>query len=171
MNSQASTLRGLVVVCLLLLTGCGYSTTELYPNEYQTIAVPNFANRSDSRGVEFLLREALIKEIEQRTPYKVVSSTGPADTQLTGAVTRVERRLVSRNRTTGLPQEIETTLTVNFEWRDLTTGRTLRGYTGLASAGQFVPDRAVGEFGADANRLAAQRLAQDIVSRMRSDGW
>lgn len=161
----------LLLLAALVFTGCGYSSTELYPTAYRTVAVPNFVNRSDTRAVEFNLREALIKEIEQRTPYKVVSGTGAADTQLTGTVTRVQRSLVSRGATAGLPQEIEVSVTVDFEWRDLQTGETVRGYNGLSSAGQFVPDRRVGEFGEDGTRLAVQRLAQDIVSRMREDGW
>ncbi len=162
-----------LTLCLaaLLLAGCGYTTAELYPAQYQTVSVPNFGNRSNDRSVEFELREALIKEIEHRTPYKVVSGAGLADTQLTGTVTGVRRQLVSRDATAGLPQEIEVTVTVDFEWRDLRTGKTVRGYRGMQSAGQFVPSRTVGEFDDDGRRLAVQRLAQDIVSRMRDEGW
>ncbi|MEM6504762.1 MAG: LPS assembly lipoprotein LptE [Planctomycetota bacterium] len=154
-----------------LLTGCGYTTTELYPTQYTTVTVPNFENRSNDRNVEFTLREALIKEIEQRTPYKTVSGTGLSDTQLTGTIVRVNRRLISRDATAGLPQEIEVTVVVDFEWRDLRTGEVVRGFRGLSSAGQFVPNRAVGEFDDDGVRLAVSRLASDIVARMREDGW
>ena len=155
----------------LLLTGCGYSTTELYPTQYTTVTVPNFENRSNDRNVEFTLREALIKELEQRTPYKAISGTGLADTQLTGTVVRVDRQLISRDADVGLPQEIEVTVTVDFQWRDLRTGQVIRAYRGLASSGQFVPNRTVGEFDNDGVRLAVSRLASDIVSRMREDGW
>jgi hypothetical protein len=161
----------LVLLVVFALTGCGYTTSELYPTQYNSVSVPNFANRSGERNVEFALHEALVKEIEHRTPYKVVSGSGLADTQLTGTVTSVDRRLVSRDATAGLPQEIEITVTVNYEWRDLRTGKTLRGVRGFSSAGQFVPNRTVGEFDEDGRRLAIQRLAQDIVSQMRDDGW
>jgi hypothetical protein len=156
---------------ILLLTGCGYSTTELYPTQYTTVTVPNFENRSNDRTVEFTLREALIKELEQRTPYKAISGTGLADTQLTGTVVRVDRQLISRDANVGLPQEIEVTVTVDFQWRDLRTGEVIRSYRGLGAAGQFVPNRTVGEFDNDGVRLAVSRLASDIVSRMREDGW
>lgn len=156
---------------VLLLSGCGYSTTELYPTQYTTVTVPNFENRSNDRVVEFTLREALIKDLEQRTPYKVVSGTGLADTQLTGTVTRVDRQLISRDPSAGLPQEIEVTVTVDFQWRDLRTGQVIRGFRGLSSSGQFVPNRTIGEFDNDGVRLAVSRLAADIVSRMREDGW
>lgn len=160
-----------LLLLALLLTGCGYTTTELYPTQYHSVAVPNFANQSGERDVEFELHEALVKEIEHRTPYKVVSGSGLADTQLTGTVIDVQRTLVSRDALVGLPQEIEITVTVNFEWRDLRTGKTLRGYRGFSSAGQFVPSRTIGEFDEDGRRLAIQRMAQDIVSQMRDDGW
>lgn len=156
---------------IALLTGCGYSTTELYPTQYTTVTVPNFENRSNDRTVEFTLREALVKELEQRTPYKTVSGTGLSDTQLTGTVVSVNRQLISRDAIAGLPQEIEVTVTVDFQWRDLRTGQVIRGYRGLSSAGQFVPNRTVGEFDDDGVRLAISRLASDIVSRMREDGW
>lgn len=161
----------LLLVAALLLTGCGYTTTELYPTQYRTISVPYFENTSNTRSVEFNLREALIKEIEQRTPYKVVSGTGPASTRLTGSVTNVKRQLLSRDATAGLTQEVETTVTINFEWRDLKTGNTIRSYNGLSAVGQFVPNRTIGEFSEDGLRMATQRLANEIVSRMREDGW
>lgn len=161
----------MALLAVLLLTGCGYSTTELYPTQYTTVTVPNFENRSNERNVEFNLREALIKELEQRTPYKAISGTGLADTQLTGTVVRVDRTLLSRDPVAGLPQEIEVTVVVDFQWKDLRTGEVIRSYRGLSAAGQFVPNRTVGEFSEDGVRLAVSRLATAIVSRMRADGW
>ena len=113
----------------------------------------------------------MIKELEHRTPYKAISGTGLSDTQLTGTVVRVDRQLLSRDAIAGLPQEIEVTVTIDFQWRDLRTGEVIRGYRGLSAAGQFIPNRAVGEFSEDGIRMAVQRLASDIVSRMRDEGW
>lgn len=161
-----------VLACVaLLLGGCGYTSRELYPTRYTSVSLPYFANRAGERNVEFELHEALVKEIEHRTPYKVYSGSGLADTQLVGTVTRVQRQLVSRDRTAGLPQEVEVTVTVDFEWRDLRTGKPIRGYRGFSAAGQFVPTRLIGEHDEEGRRLAVQRLAQDIVSRMRDEGW
>jgi len=170
---MSKAIRQCLLACLgtLVLTGCGYSSTELYPAQYNSVSVPNFDNTSNTRGVEFDLREALVKEIEQRTPYKVVSSTGRGDTRLSGTVTSVQRELVSRDPSAGLPQEIEITIRVNFAWDDQRTGQTIRGYDGLSAEGQFIPNRTVGEFGEDGTRLAVQRLAQDIVTRMQEDRW
>ncbi|MEM9415778.1 MAG: LptE family protein [Planctomycetota bacterium] len=161
----------MIAASLTLLSGCGYTARELYPTQYQTVAVPNFENRTFYQGVEFELREAIIKEIEQRTPYKVVRTQGAADTVLEGVVVTIESDSVSRTDNGGVPQEIELTVTVDFAWRDLRTGQTLRGYQGFASAGQYVPLRGVGEFYQTAQHRAVQRLAEDIVSTMRDDDW
>ena len=87
------------------------------------------------------------------------------------AVTGGPCKIISRDANVGLPQEIEVTVTVDFQWRDLRTGEVIRSYRGLGAAGQFVPNRAVGEVDDDGVRLAVNRLASDIVSRMRADGW
>lgn len=164
-------LIALVALSVLFLTGCGYSTKELYPTAYTTVAVPNFENLTFTREVEFELREALIKEIEQRTPYKVVRAPGAADTLLEGTVTEVRRSLVSRQEGTGVPQEVEFTVVIDFVWRDLRTGEDLRGYQGFSATGQYVPVSGAGEFEAAARHRAVQRLATDIVSTMRDQGW
>lgn len=170
-HPRQSLLHLLLAAALLSLVGCGYSAQELYPAAYRTVAVPNFDNRTFSQGVEFELREALVKEIEQRTPYKVVRTPGAADTVIEGVVLNVESDLVSRTADGGVPQEIEVTVTIDFTWRDLRTGETLRGFQGFAAAGQYVPERTVGEFAQTAQHRAIQRLAEDIVSAMRDDAW
>ena len=161
----------LFVLALLVLSGCGYTAQELYPSQYRTVAVPNFENQTFQQGIEFELREALVKEIEQRTPYKVVRTPGAADTMIEGAVLEVQSDLVSRTDVAGVPEEIEITVTIDFTWRDLRTGETLRGYQGFSSAGQYIPLRGVGEFAQTAQHRAVQRIAEDIVSSMRDDVW
>lgn len=161
----------LVLMSLVWMTGCGYTTRELYPAQYTTVAVPNFENRTFDREIEFEIREALIKEIEQRTPYKVVRTPGAADTLLEGTLVDVQRSSISRQQGTGLPQEVEVTLVVNFVWRDLRSGEDLKGFQGFAASGQYVPVGGVGEFDATAKNRAVQRLATDMVSTMREDGW
>ena len=63
-----------MVLVLTTASGCGYSQQEIYPDHVQTVAIPLFENRTFYQGVEFDLTEALVKEIELRTPYKVISN-------------------------------------------------------------------------------------------------
>ncbi|MBI1337502.1 MAG: hypothetical protein GC164_11125 [Phycisphaera sp.] len=156
------------LVTLLLATGCGYQHKELFPDQYATVSVPIFGNRTFYRGVEFDLSEALIKEIELRTPYKAVPGSR-AQTVLEGNITGISQRQLSRTRTGGLPEEIEVTITVDFVWKDLGTGTVIRERRGFESVGRYVPSLPVSEPFPVAQHQAVQRLATDIVSTMRAD--
>lgn len=153
---------------LLGLTGCGYSTTELFPEQYSSVAVPIFDNRTFYRGVEYDLTEAVIKEIQQRTPYRIVASTS-ADTLLTATVVGLDKTQLSRTPAGGLPQEVEVTLTVDFEWKDQQTGDTLMTRNGFSAVGRYVPAQPIGEPFEVGQHAAVQRLARDLVSAMRGE--
>ncbi|MHC5048305.1 MAG: LPS assembly lipoprotein LptE [Planctomycetota bacterium] len=64
----------------LILSGCasdpteGYAFASPYPEGMRTVAVNVFENDTYERGVEFEFADALVKEIEARTPYKVTSA-------------------------------------------------------------------------------------------------
>lgn len=161
---------GSAVLTLLLLgmTGCGYSTKELFPQQYTTIASPSFENRTFYRGMEFELAEALAKQIESRTPYKIVAP-GAAQTILEGTITNVEQTRLSRRRPGGMPQEVEVTVTADFVWKDLTSGEVLADRRGFVSVGRYVPTAGINEPFEVAQHQALQQMAADIVSALRSD--
>ncbi|MEO0514053.1 MAG: LptE family protein [Planctomycetota bacterium] len=158
----------LCVLFALCLTGCGYSTAELFPTQYQSVAVPIFDNRTFYRGVEFDLTEALIKEIEQRTPYKTMDAN-VADTLLSGTVTSVLVEQLSRTREAGLPQEVQVTITINYDWTDQRSGSQLVSRRSFSSVGRYVPTQPVGEGFEIGQHAAVERLARDIVSSLRGD--
>ena len=159
------------MVCLLsvlLLPACGYTTRSTFPEQYATVAVPIFENRTFLRGLERDVTEALIKEIENSTPYKVVPRDR-AQTVLEGTITGVDQDRMIRSRTGGVPLQQELTITVSFTWSDERTGDVLRGRRGFESVGQYLPPRPVGEFLQAGQHEAAQRMAQDIVAVMRDE--
>lgn len=159
---------GLLCLLALAATGCNYRQAELFPTEYKTVAVPIFRNQSFYRGVEFDLTEALTKELELRSPYKVVP-VDHADTLLDGTIVSVTQKQLSRRRDVGLPEEMELTVMVDFQWKDQRTGNLIRERRGFASVGRYIPTTPVGEPLATAQHAAAERLAMDIVAVMRSD--
>jgi hypothetical protein len=118
--------------------------------------------------VEFELADALIKEIEARTPYKVTSAKR-ADTILTGRISGIEREQLSKSRTTGLSEEVTYAVTIDLNWRDRRTGESLLELRSFTADSLFVPSGPtgepieLGEFG------AVERLARDIVSQMQAD--
>jgi hypothetical protein len=152
----------------LALCGCGYSGGELYDESVQTVAVPIFENRTFYRGVEFNLTEALTKEIEQRTPYKVVAGAS-ADTILTGTVLTVDKRLLSRDFESGVPQEIQVAIVASFEWKDLRSGQIRRMRSRIEGTGEYIPTKPLSEPLEVARHAAVGELAREIVSAMRDD--
>jgi Lipopolysaccharide-assembly len=173
MNALASRSGRVLVACILVslasgLIGCGYSSKELFPTEYRTVAAPIFENRTFYRGVEFELAESVTKQIESRTPYKVVAP-GVAQTILEGTITQIEQRQLSRRRPGGVPQEMEVTVTVDFVWKDLGRGGVIRDRRGFQAVGRYIPTAGVGEPFEVAQHMAMQRMARDIVSTMQSD--
>lgn len=157
------------MLCCSALSGCGYSTQELFPVEYTTVAVPIFENRTFYRGVELDLSEALGKEIERRTPYKITAPS-VANTMLEGRITSLTQRGLSRTSTGGLPQEQEYTLTVDFTWKDLRNGEVIVSRRGFSAVGRYIPTQPVGEDALVGQHAAVQRMAEDLVSAMR-EGW
>jgi len=102
----------------------GYTTRPNYDTNIHTIRVPIFQNRTFIRGVEFDLTQAVIRDIEQKTPYKVVGPGCNADTELTGTVLIFTKGLLNVNQINEV-REAETTLSVEVVWRDLRTGEYL----------------------------------------------
>ena len=160
---------GLAIALIVFASGgCGYSSRELYPADVRTVAVPLFENRTFYREMEASITEAVIKEIERRTPYKVVRS-GDADTLLRGVITGVSQRQISRTNFANLPQELELRVAIDFTWSRTVTGETIRERRGYETVSRYVPTRPVGEPLPLAQREAAERIAQDLVGELRED--
>lgn len=100
----------------------GYSTAPNYDASIVTVHVPIFQNLSFRRSLEFDLTRAVIREIEAKTPFKVVSSPENADTELTGKIIGRNKALINYNQL-GEVRDAETTISVEVVWRDLRKGR------------------------------------------------
>jgi hypothetical protein len=168
----------LATVCAAALAasgGCaGYrmGTTSLYPGDIQTVYVPIFESDSYRRGMGERLTELVIKEIEERTPYKVVSSP-QADSILTGRITNDTKRVVIEDQH-DQPRDVQMNFVVQVSWVDRKGD--------LVSQGGSVPIPAetvqlsqtadqIAEFGqstATAQQQVLERLAREIVALMEN---
>jgi len=159
----------ILALACALLAGCNYSTRTLYPEQYRTVAAPLFDNRTFYQGVHADLAEALTKRIEQHTPYKVVAPP-VADTIIEGVIVDIQQNQISRRRRgAGVPQEIEVTITVNWQWKDLRTGQPIRDRKGFRAVGRHLPGDPVGEPVDVALTTAVDQLAADIVATLQAD--
>lgn len=162
------------IFCLMLLAGfvgglggCGYSSKPLYTNAYKTVNVAIFNNKTFRRELEFRLTEAVDKNIEARTPYKVISDKSRADTILTAEITDVEELPLTRRFGSNLPRETQVVITVNFTWRDAKTGRQLVVEKNFHCDATEIPT--LGERIGDAQQHAIEQLAYAMVSQMQKD--
>ena len=163
----------LVSIGILLLCNCvnnpskGYSSKSLYSTQFQSVAVPIFENRTMSRNMEFMLTDAVIKQIQSRTPYRIMDETY-ADTLLIGTIRDVKLRLLNQSRTTGLDNEMLMQVTIDFEWLNLDTGGRIVSKQNFACDALFIPSRPSSEPLEMGQFAVVQQLAGDIVDQMQA---
>ena len=162
-----------IALCLSMLTGCaGYQigTRSLYRSNVRTIHVPIIKSDSFRPELGVLLTEAVQKEIERRTPFKL-TNLETADSILACRLTSDSKRVVSE-ASTDEPRVVQSVITVELSWNDrrgqplietrfLPPGETTFYF---AERIDFVPE--AGQSISTANQRAIERLANHIVDQM-----
>jgi ABC-type amino acid transport substrate-binding protein len=161
-----------VFVSVLAVGGCrsdgsGYRFNATYDRGVTSVAVPVASNRTMVTGLETDVTEAVAKEIQRATPWRVTGGA-QADTELTIEIVDARLSTVSTNRRSGLPDEQTYEITVNFAWRDNRTGRDVQRRERFTAVGVFSPMRQVGERIEVGQRQAVQDLARDLVAELRT---
>jgi len=163
----------LVLIALAAVTGCaGYrlGSQSMFPQHVQTVHVPMFQSDSLRPELGQRLTEAVVKEIELRTGYKVVPRHR-ADTILEGRIVSDTKRLTVQTINSD-PRENELGLSVQVRWIN-SQGQPVRDQLMLPAPGlkadvlqdvRLVPE--VGQSVASQQQIAIQRLAEQIVGMM-----
>jgi hypothetical protein len=167
---------GLALLSLLAgLGGCaGYQlgNQSLYPTDIQTVRVPIFQSSSFRRELGEMLTEAVVKEIEKRTPYKVVRDAN-ADSVLIGRITSETKHLLVETLN-GDSREVEIDLVVNVRWVGR-RGEVIRqgppmkmpaDAVDVNAASHITPE--YGQSMGTAQLQAVQTLAERIVNLMQT---
>tara|TARA_B100000959_G_C14933863_1_gene604835 strand:+ start:1168 stop:1680 length:513 start_codon:yes stop_codon:yes gene_type:complete len=145
----------------------GYSSASLYAKEYHSVAVPIFQNETMTRNMEFMLTDAVIKEIQSRTPYAVLGEKY-ADTILTGTITNIELDFMTQSKQTGLDNEMLVEATIDFKWTNLRNDATIAGRNNFTSSALFIPSQPSSEPMEIGQFAVVQQLASDIVDQMQA---
>ena len=164
------TRRQLVCIALLALAGCGYTLGTPTVQNVRTVHVPVFKSNSFRRNLDFLLTEAVQREIRTRTPYRL-DEAATADTILNGRIVEIRKSPLSETRFDD-PRELQLMVGAEVTWIDRRSGQVLQqqtftldsALTQNASAVSFAPE--VGHSLATAQQEAATRLAARIVDVM-----
>lgn len=165
-----------LIAAALLVSGCAsyrFGNATLYAPNVRTVFVPLIQSESFrmTPGLDLgeRLTEAVCKEIEKRTPFKVVG-TAEADSVLTARIVADTKRMVVESPT-DQSRQVEMNLQVLVTWAD-------RGGTVIASGDVPLPAATVDvgqaaslvpEFGrsvASTQQEAIVKLAQQIVGLM-----
>lgn len=82
-------LTSLTLLLTLALTGCGYHTAgsaSHIPANVRTLAVPIFSTRVQNFHTEMDFTQAVIRELNTRTKYRIDNTDNDADAVLTGTI-------------------------------------------------------------------------------------
>lgn len=166
-----------LLAATLFLAGCAplstyrYGNDSLYPQDIHTVYVPMFESDSFRPHLGQWLTEAVAKEIELKTDYKLVGTPG-ADSVLSGRITSDTKRVVVENRNDD-PRETEYNIQVQVVWarRDggILIDRAVPLPPAILEIGQsasVVPE--YGESIATGQQEAIQKLAEQIVAMMEA---
>ena len=163
----------IVAIVLLVAGGCaGYQMglRSLYPPDITTVYVPMIESDSFRRNLGERLTEAVIKEIEQKTPYKVVGSPD-ADSVLSARLVRDRKRVLVEDQNDEA-RKIELDFAVEVSWVNR-RGDLIRQQAMLVvppetvrigAAASLVPE--AGQSIATAQQKAIGSLAEQIVATM-----
>jgi Lipopolysaccharide-assembly len=133
-------------------------------SEVKTVFV-YFKSQSFRRDLQQQLTEAVTKEINMRTPYRVVGNPQEADSLLSGIITMDSKNLVVE-APTNLARELNATMNVQVTWthNPPLDDEKLRGPTLVAETINFVPE--VGETTLSAYNHVIQSISKQIVDMM-----
>ena len=158
------------LLVLLASAGCGYTVGAPFSPEIRSVHVGLFNSGSNRRFLEYQLTEAVQKQIQQRSHFRLVKESD-ADTRLTGRIIDLRKTALGQTRNSDA-RELQVNLQVEVTWEDIRSGQILAQQRvalppellQLAAQAEFAPE--VGQSLATADQSAVNRLARNIVDMM-----
>jgi hypothetical protein len=155
----------------LFPTGCGYHTAGSathIPANVRSIAVPIFATHAQAYHTELALTQAVVRELNTRTRYRVLTSAdADADALLSGTVLTQTSVPLTYDSTTGETSSYLVTITVKvvLTARD---GRVLYQNDALSYREQYQSTQDLSGFIRE-DPPAVKRLASDFAQALVGD--
>jgi hypothetical protein len=176
---EQSLSRQLLLAAALLVTtfgGCAgwqLGSRSLYRQDIRTVYVPPVDSASFRRNLGERLTEAIVREIEQKSSFKVVADPN-ADSTLRCAIITESKTVISETRFDD-PRDLDANFFVQVSWTDR-RGDLIGGQptsvplppvaVNVGESANFVPEG--GQSLATAQQEAFQRIAQQIVGMMEA---
>lgn len=170
--------RALALLALVAAAGGGcfgyhMGARSLYSPDIQTVYVPVIVSNSYRRQLGEWLTEAVIKRIEEVTPYKVVHYPDGADSQLTCRLMADTKRILMENPNDE-PRQVEMAFQVSAEWVDRNGGQLGQpvnvpippSLNPIDQTAYLFPE--LGQSTTSAQMTDVKRMAEQIVSMMEA---
>ena len=166
----------LLASLLLCISGCaGYQLgpQSLFRPDIRTVHVPIFESDSLRRNLGERLTEAVVKEIERQSTYKVVHDPALADSILTGRLVSDRKGVLTENRNDE-PRDIQLDLVVQVSWVDRRGEAVMpnasftlaqQGFS-ITQISDFIPE--AGQSISTAQQESISRIAKQVVSQMEA---
>jgi len=160
-----------VFIFSILLLACGYHTaghSNTLPESIKTIAVPAFANNTETYKVEQRLTESVVHELITRTHYHILSEPSEAaDAVLRGTVLSTYTAPLTYDSQTGRVASVLITVSMKVAVTDR-QGRVLFENPSYLFREQYEVSRDVSSF-FEEDSPAFQRLSQDFARTLVSN--
>ena len=171
-KSAAAICLALVSLCLGGCASYQFGSAALYPTGIRTVHIPVVRNETFRHDLGPQLTDALVREVERRTPFKVVSNPN-ADSVLRCTING-QSKVVLTETSSDDPRALDTAISVATTWNSRDGRRLMQNSlatidsdsTGFSQSVRFVPE--AGQSIDTANQEAIDRLARRIVSQMES---
>ncbi len=157
-------------VALLAACGCGYHTAghgSQLPQAVKVIAVPAFKSETQTYRIENLLTEAVVREFNTRTRYRVVSDPKDADAILRGVVISTQTAPVTYDSQTGRASTALVTVTMKVTLMDKNS-RVLYENQNYLFREQYQISREISSF-FEEEGPALDRLSRDFARQLVSN--
>lgn len=172
-----SVVRSLLFAAMLcpLLSGCAmyrFGQQSLYRPDIRTVHVPMVESDTFRRNLGERLTEALVREIELKTPYKVVGADR-ADSVLKARLITENKRVINETAFDD-PRDLETDFFVQLSWVDR-RGDLIMNHCDIpvspilinvSQVSNFVPE--AGQSISTAQQETISKLAEQIVGQMEA---
>lgn len=163
------------LICLLLSSGCAayqFGSRTLHRQDIRTVHVPIIRSDSLRPDLGVRLTEALQREIERRTQYKVTADT-TADSTLACRINSDTKRVLTETRTDEA-RALDASIAIQLSWLDRSGTVLLENQIlppGELAIALIESDRLVPEAGQSittAQQRAIEQLASHIVDQMEN---
>lgn len=158
-------------VLVLVMSGCGYHTAgkaSRLPSNLHTVAVPAFINQTQTYRIETALTNAVVREFNTRTTYKIVPEVDErGDAILRGTVVSTQLAPVTYDSQTGRASTalVTVNMKVSLTSRD---GRVLYENPNYIFREQYQVSRELSSF-FEEEGPAVERLSRDFARTLVSN--